>query len=351
MHWLHRTLAALALGAALVLGSCVPKKSAQGPSSSGSGAEGVRAPQAPEITVTEPPVPPKATGNPFEGFSLFVDPESQAMLRANSLRNTAPARAAIIDRIAQQPQAVWFGEWNTDIYRAVEHFVTRAQKVGAVAVMIAYNIPYRDCGQYSAGGLDKADDYKVWIRKFQAGIGDRPAVVILEPDAIPQLDQCLDEAKQKERLELYNDAVKVLRMGAKTAVYIDSGHARWVEAEKMAERLELAGIEHAHGFSLNTSNYVSTEENLEYGKKISELLGGGVHFVIDTSRNGAGPAAADEWCNPPGRRVGKPPTTETGEPLADAFLWLKRPGESDGDCNGGPRAGVFWEERAIELAQ
>jgi endoglucanase len=121
-------------------------------------------------------------------------------------------------------------------------------------------------------------------------------------------------------------------------------------AEFIAEKLKKAGLDEAHGFSLNTSNYGPTDKNIEFGKKVSELAGG-AHFVIDTSRNGAGYAPEFEWCNPPGRKIGKPPSTETGEPLVDAFLWLKRPGESDGDCNGGPRAGVFWLERALELAE
>ena len=100
---------------------------------------------------------------------------------------------------------------------------------------------------------------------------------------------------------------------------------------------------------------------MEYGKKISALIGG-KHFIIDTSRNGAGPLenpgnAEESWCNPPGRKIGHLPTTETGEPLCDGFLWLKRPGESDGECKNagpahqGPKAGVWWEERALELAQ
>jgi endoglucanase len=82
---------------------------------------------------------------------------------------------------------------------------------------------------------------------------------------------------------------------------------------------------------------------------VSQRLGG-VHFVIDTSRNGNGPLDV-EWCNPKGRKLGMVPTLETGDPLIDAYLWLKRPGESDGECNGGPRAGVFWDEQAIELAK
>ena len=33
------------------------------------------------------------------------------------------------------------------------------------------------------------------------------------------------------------------------------------------------------------------------------------------------------------------------------FLWIKRPGESDGPCHGGPAAGTWWPEYALGLAQ
>lgn len=312
-------------------------------------------PFADDAPVTDPPVPPKPSGNPLVGAKLFVDPESLAMLQANKLRRTDPQKAEILDRIAQQPQALWMGEWNTNIFRAVEYFVERAKADGSVPVMIAYNIPYRDCGQYSQGGLSSKEAYQRWIRNVAAGIGHDAAVVVLEPDALGHFQECLSDEQKAERMFLLSDAVRVLRQNPKTAVYIDAGHARWVSVEEMAERLKMAGIEHAHGFALNTSNYVSTEENAEYGRKLSAAVGG-AHFVIDTSRNGAGPYEEakneeEKWCNPPGRKIGKPPTTDTGDPLIDGFLWLKRPGESDGDCYGGPRAGVFWLERAIEQAQ
>ena len=211
-------------------------------------------------------------------------------------------------------------------------------------------MPGRDCGQHSAGGLEDADSYKRWIRQVAGGIGQDSAVVILEPDAIPLLDKCLSPEQQTQRLALLLDAVRVLRERPKAIVYLDAGHAAWKPAEFIAEKLKLAGVEEAHGFSLNTSNYGPTDQNVEFGKKVS-ALSGGAHFVIDTSRNGAGYAPAFEWCNPSGRKIGRPPTTQTGEPLVDAFLWLKRPGESDGECNGGPRAGAFWLEQALELAR
>jgi endoglucanase len=55
--------------------------------------------------------------------------------------------------------------------------------------------------------------------------------------------------------------------------------------------------------------------------------------------------------NPDGRALGSGPGTLTGHPLAVAYLWVKRPGESDGTCNGGPAAGAWWADYALGLAR
>ncbi|HEY4160287.1 MAG TPA: glycoside hydrolase family 6 protein [Polyangiaceae bacterium] len=309
--------------------------------------------------LTDPPAPPKATGNPLQGLKLWVDPQNNAKLRANGIRGKSPDKAAILDKIGNQPQALWLGEWNTNIYRTAAFNVQKAKDEGAVAQFVAYNVPHRDCGQQSAGGLKTGDMYRHWIRRFAAGIGQEPVIVVLEPDAIPLLEKanCLSKEQQDERLALIKDAMRVLRQNPKAVVYLDAGHAHWDPAETFAPRLVKAGVAEAHGFALNTSNYVSTDENIAFGKKLSKLLGGSTHFIIDTSRNGNGSTPDNQWCNPPGRKLGKAPTLDTGDPLIDGFLWMKRPGESDGadspgqDCHGGPKAGVFWEEQAIEMAK
>ncbi|MGE0796347.1 MAG: glycoside hydrolase family 6 protein, partial [Acidimicrobiia bacterium] len=78
----------------------------------------------------------------------------------------------------------------------------------------------------------------------------------------------------------------------------------------------------------------------------------GAHFVVDTSRNGAGPTDDRQWCNPPGRALGSVPEVAPGvSPLVDAFLWVKTPGRSDGTCNGGPKAGDWWPEYLADLAR
>src|SRR6188768_1875002 len=348
----------LALCAALVVATACQQSASSPPAS----AAPAPASSQPESTpITDPPVPPPVTANPLKGAKLFVDPEANVVLKANYLRKTEPEKAAQLDKIAKQPQALWMGEWNSNIFRASQHFVDRAQQDGSVAVIIAYNIPHRDAAAEaegvgaSAGGLASKESYQRWIRDVYEGVGKRPVAIILEPDALPGITS-LPPNQQEERYFLFNDAVKVLRQNPQAAVYIDAGHAKWVPAKEMAERLKKAGVEHASGFSVNTSNYRSTEECVAYGKEISALIGG-KHFIVDTSRNGAGPydAAKNEletWCNPPGRKIGRPPTTDTGEPLIDGYLWLKRPGESDGDCKRNePKAGVFWLEQALEYTK
>lgn len=305
-----------------------------------------------ETPITEPPKPPKASGNPLAGKKLWVDPESQAALRARALLATNPTGARLIqDRIAKYPQAIWLGEWNSDVFRTVQSIVERAATQSELPIFIAYNVPGRDCHDHSAGGLESMMAYQRWVRQIAAGIGKRGAVVVLEPDALGLLekDGCLSEQGQAERVAMLHDAVKVLRTNPGTVVYLDGGHSMWHSVDEHARLLRMAGVEDAHGFALNTSNYRAMEELLPFGRQLSRLLGG-AHFILDTSRNGAGPLGV-EWCNPAGRRLGLPPTLDTGEPEIDAYLWLKRPGESDGKCNGGPQAGAFWDQIAFELAR
>jgi endoglucanase len=40
-----------------------------------------------------------------------------------------------------------------------------------------------------------------------------------------------------------------------------------------------------------------------------------------------------------------------GHEPVDAYLWIKRPGESDGSCHGGPPAGAWWPDYALGLAR
>jgi endoglucanase len=302
---------------------------------------------APSVPVPAPVVP---SGDPIAGQKLYVDPNSdavQAVQQATAAGQTA--NAALLNKIAEQPRAEWFGDWISNPQSSVGSWVSAAAAAGTDPVIVAYDLPWLDCGGYSAGGASSPAAYEAFINGMTAGLAGRRAVVIVEPDALSEVS-CLSTSEQASYYQLLTYAVDTLTTDPLAAVYLDSGNATWQSAATMASRLQQAGIAKARGFSLNVSNFDTTASETAYGEAINSALGGTSHFVIDTSRNGQGPAPGDPWCNPPGRGLGTPPTANTGNAQIDAYLWIKDPGESDGSCNGAPSAGQWWTSYALGLA-
>jgi endoglucanase len=284
--------------------------------------------------------------NPLAGKPFYVNPSSAAMRAANAANPPIPELTAV----ANTPQAYWVVPGSSA--STVAGYTAAAQAAGALPVFAIYGIPHRDCGSFAAGGMGSGDQYRQWIDGIAGDLGAGPAAVILEPDALAMAD-CLSGGQRQERFDLINYAVDSLTRNPATAVYVDAGHLKWHSPEEMANRLNQAGVARARGFSLNTANFFTTEDEIGYGEAISGLTNGS-HYVIDTSRNGAGPAPAAplDWCNPSGRALGVAPTAATAGPHADAYLWVKRPGESDGTCDkGDPPAGTFVNQYVIDLAR
>jgi cellulase/cellobiase CelA1 len=303
--------------------------------------------------------------------------------------------------------------------------------------------------------LESEQAYEKWVNGFATGLGDRPAVVILEPDALAQLNSCPGNAQRQARLQMLSYAVKTLQTKS-DQVYLDAGHSNWVPAGQMAARLRAADVAQAYGFALNVSYYDATDREIGYATELDRYLGMAKRFVVDTSRNGQGsaggrvhPAAgsisralpgagrgagasrlftdpdtqaanwvrahpgdprvheirqrianqptakwlgawsgditaavsgyasaastehkvpvlvaydiprldcggssaagARQWCNPPGRQLGSVPRVL--DDRGDMGLWIKAPGESDGDCGvgAGTQAGEFSPVIATEL--
>lgn len=288
------------------------------------------------------------SGNPFLGAKGYVDPTTEA---AVAERQATGHRRALLRRIARRPVATWLGNgYQTSARAKVHRLVRRQRRAGAMPVLVLYNIPGRDCGSYSAGGLPDATAYVQWIDRVARGIGSATVVADLEPDSLGGLD-CLTHAEAKDREQTLAAAVVRLDEQPGVSVYLDGGNEGWHPAGVMARRLRAAGVANARGFSLNVSSFYRTSTEEHYGNRIVARLHHYGHFIIDTSRNGRGPAPGHPWCNPSERGLGTPLTTDTGNQRTDALLWLKPPGESDGTCNGGPPAGVFWTSYALGLSR
>ena len=252
-----------------------------------------------------------------------------------------------VKRIFSQPRAHWLCKNPKNLEFRLQRFMVRCGS--KVPILVLYNIPNRDLGSYSAGGTSDREEYLKFISAVAKGLGSKPALIILEPDAVAHAVTAKDTSLISSRLQLLAEAATILRAhNSETKIYLDVGHPRWVPAIEIKEAIaQVPGIS---GVSINVSNFVPLWECLVYGESL------GVPYVIDTSRNGNNQYHSEEdgWCNPMNRKIGVPPrdffeTRLAGFENLDAYLWIKIPGESDGECNGGPKAGQFWYKYAKGL--
>jgi len=270
---------------------------------------------------------------------LYVDPAAQVV--------TAAATDPRFAELAAIPQGKWFTGWTSvaSIENDIATYVDAADVAGEVPLVVLYQIPGRDCGGFASGGLTTKAQYEAWIDGAAAALTGHDAIVVIEPDALPQLGAC-DE--QGDRIGMLRNASKTL--GATGArVYIDAGHSNWKSPAEMAKRLVDAGIEYTRGFSTNVSNFYDTTAETVFAEKVeTELAALGeedAHYIIDTGRNGAG--SDGEVCNPTSARIGTEPVLFDSGDL-DGYLWIKNVGESDGTCHGGPSSG-FDADLALRL--
>lgn len=368
------------------------------------------------------------------------------------------ADASLIQDEVRTPHAVWFtGGTPTQVQQQVRQVAQEAAGKKTVPTLVAYDVPGRDCSQYSAGGAPSDAAYKAWADGFASGLShDQHVVVIVEPDGLANLPADCPGAYTNPgtypnpaagtatagRLDDIRFAAKAIGAADPNAlVYLDAGNSAWHNVGDITRRLEDAGVASVQGFSLNVSNYQWSVNSSSYGTWISDCIAyttsirtddygscgdqywsGGpangwqgvaldpaqqwsttaanaaantagvnsryaaelgstvptTHFVVDTSRDGRGPWAPtpgkyagdpQTWCNPPGAGLGARPQADPAPsafPLLDADLWVKTPGQSDGQCNrslagsttdpewGGitdPAAGAWFPQQALELAR
>ena len=250
--------------------------------------------------------------------------------------------------IFEQPVSFWYGERNGKEMEKIAYSLQRLLRRTApqLPVLVVYNMPNRDIGQYSKGGAKSRESYLNFIKEFADGIGSNKPILVFEPDSLTHATE-LGTDEQNDRLTLMKDGLQLLTDNCDALVYIDIGHSNWLSSEEASKLINKVTNDKVRGFAVNVSNYRATQESMNWALQLCEHRPND-YFVIDTSRNGNGPHGND-WCNPPGRALGTPPTCDSNEEKCDAFLWIKIPGESDGKANKGPRAGRFWGEMAEAL--
>ena len=270
---------------------------------------------------------PAASASP--GDTLWVDNHSAIKQHIADLHLQGQDRADALT-LAGFASANWFtGGTPKEVRNDVHNVAQRAADAGGIPALVAYNIPFRDCSQYSAGGATSPAAYDAWIDGFAAGIGNDRAIVLLEPDGLgiipfhTNLDGSQDwcqpaEANpataESDRYAMLNHAVDVLKALPNTKVYLDAGNSAWLNVGENASRLLNAGVQKADGFFLNASNYQFTENSVAYGHWVSSCLAVVTHGLAGFNDCG------NQYWN------GGPANNWTGGAMTKYARWSDAPG-------------------------
>lgn len=238
--------------------------------------------------------PGTATAHGSDDTRFYTPPPNPgALTQISTLVRQGKVRdAALLARMVANPQAVWFtGGTPQEARDKARETVRAAARRRTVPVLVVYNIPFRDCSLYSAGGaLDRAA-YQAWIDGFASGLGKHRAIVILEPDGLGIIPFYTDlngnqewcrptdddgdpqpGASPEERFAAMNYAVDRIGRQPGARVYLDGTHSGWLSVGDAANRLVRAGVQRTAGFFLNVSNYQTTERSQKYGTWISNCI-------------------------------------------------------------------------------
>ncbi|VUC30813.1 unnamed protein product [Clonostachys rosea] len=335
-------------------------------------AAGLCAP-APEPTAA-PDVTATFEGNPFEGVDLWANEYYASEIHSLAVPQLSGALATAAAKVAEVPTFQWI-----DTYAKIDSIADTLADIRAANAaggnyagqFVVYDLPDRDCaaaasnGEYAIddGGEEKYKGYIDKIRELFVEYSDIRTILVIEPDSLANLVTNLGVAKCANAQEVYlrstNYAITQLNLD-NVAMYLDAGHAGWLgwpanqqgTVDLFAKVYKDAGSPKSlRGLATNVSNYNAwslssapsyTTPNENYdekkyinaiGPKLQSAGWSGVKFIVDQGRSGKQPTGQLEWghwCNAVGTGFGPRPSTDTGDSLVDAFVWVKPGGEADG---------------------
>ncbi|KAI9698291.1 MAG: hypothetical protein M1820_007561 [Bogoriella megaspora] len=352
------SVAALAVGAQALVASPVVTP-----------AVSARAEAAPAATTTT------ITGNIFSGRQIYANPYYASEISASAIPSLAAPYNTKASAVAKVGTFNWLdsaakvptvGTYLADI--------RKQNQAGAsppiIGAFVVYDLPNRDCaaaasnGEYSIANNGLAN-YKTYIDNIKAQItpySDVPVALIVEPDSLANLVTNLNVANCSAAQDAYKQGVTYAMQQLNlpnVQMYLDAGHAGWLgwsaniqpAAQLFGSLYTSAGKpSQVRGLATNVANYNAFSiascpsytqgdancDEKRYVNALAPLLqqqGFPAHFVTDTSRNGVQPTqqqAWGDWCNVVGTGFGVRPTSNTGDALVDAFVWIKPGGEGDG---------------------
>ncbi|ORY70923.1 1, 4-beta cellobiohydrolase [Pseudomassariella vexata] len=310
-----------------------------------------------------------ASTNVWESYTLHANSFYRAEIEAAAAAITDSALAAKALEVADIGTFLWLDTIaNIDRLESALADMTCDDILG----LVIYDLPGRDCAAKASNGelaVGEIEKYKTeYVDAVAAILKANPNTafaLVIEPDSLPNLVTNADLATCQASAAGYREgvayALETLNL-PNVVMYLDAGHGGWLGwndnlepgAEELASAYTSAGSpSQLRGIATNVAGWnswdavpgeFSDDPDAQYNaaqneEKYVELIGAALasagmpnHAIVDTGRNGVQGLrlAWGDWCNVDGAGFGLRPTADTGSELADAFVWVKPGGESDG---------------------
>jgi endoglucanase len=296
-------------------------------------------------------VPPPAQGSVQQILQL---------VKSGQLKN-----AGLLTAMEATPSAVWLdgetpaqaaepgneGSEQADAatVKQIRLTLAAARLENAVPVFVAYNIPGRDCSEYSAGGAPTDAAYDAWINAIGSALGNAQAVVLEEPDALGNLPGYCGSAYAADFPDITNSsriddiryAVSTLEADPNISLYLDGSNSAWQNVGGMAETLTAADVQQSQGFFLNVSNYQYNVNSDYYGTWVSECIAYATVNEAQTPADALADVATFSGTSTPGGAFAPPafPTTTPPGGCASQYWNGGAPGTNIATL-AGPYTGV-----------
>jgi len=312
--------------------------------------------------------PVTLSGNPFTR-SVYANKEYAKEVSSAAAAITDSALKAKASKVASVGTFLWI---DTRARISVIEENLKDVPCDQLAAFVIYDLPGRDCAAKASNGELAVGDINIYKTEYIDPIvaifkkyPNTAIALVIEPDSLPNLVTNINEQACKDSAAGYREgvayALKSLNL-PNIIMYIDAGHGGWLGwndnlkpgAQELAKVYKNAGSpKQVRGISTNVAGWnqwdltpgeFSKATDAQWNKCQNEKIyietfgpllkdaGMPGQAIIDTGRNGKSGLrkAWGDWCNVIGAGFGKRPTSSTGSSLADAFVWVKPGGESDG---------------------
>jgi cellulose 1,4-beta-cellobiosidase len=316
----------------------------------------------------EAPVELDATTNVWTDYVLHANSFYRSEVEAAAANMTGEAAEAAL-RVADIGTFLW-----ADSIANIERIEPALEGVpcGDIFGLVVYNLPGRDCaaaasnGELPVGAIDRyKTEYIDVIAEIIAAYPNQAFALLIEPDSLPNLVTNIDLQTCQDSAAGYREgvayAISTLNL-PNVVMYLDAGHGGWLGwddnlapgAQELASvYLDAGSPSQLRGVATNVAGWnqwdmtpgeFADDPDGQYNKAQNEKLyveafgpeleaaGMPGHAIVDVGRSG-NPGGRQEWgawCNVVDAGFGRRPSSETGSSYADAFVWVKPGGESDG---------------------